>query len=64
MDKPKKMLSRRQAALELGVSDKTLDKWIANGLIPAYKLGDSQLSLVKIKAEDLYTFLDKCKITA
>ena len=63
MDKPNKMVSRRQAALQFGVCVKTIDKWILSSILPAYKFGDSKLSLVRIKQGDIDDLIEQWKMT-
>ena len=45
-------IDKKQAATQAGVSLKTIDRWIAEGLIEAYKFGPR---LVRINPESLTT---------
>ena len=49
------LIKKPEAAEKLGVSVRTLEKMIARGAIPAYKVGPK---LVRLKAEDIERYID------
>lgn len=54
---PKDLLSRDGAAAYLGVSDKTLDRIIRDGLLPFYKIRGR----VRISTADLDAYVESCR---
>ena len=51
----KELFSVREAAEFLGVSDSTIRRYISNGRLQAYRLGDERL--IRIKRQDLERLL-------
>ena len=56
------MLNKTRSAAILGISVKFLDKLINGKEIPAYKYGDSQQSVIRIKKTDIKKYMEECKI--
>lgn len=52
-------LGTREAAEELGVTLRTLYRFIDEGMIPAYKFG----RVIRLKAEDVSGFIEASRIT-
>jgi len=52
-DTPVPMLSPAEIARRLGVSKRTVLRWIEMGLLPAYRIG----TLIRVHHEDFSTFL-------
>ena len=52
--KSEHMLTLQDAAERLGVDVKTTRRWIARGVLPAYRLGDR---VIRLKAEDVDAML-------
>ena len=53
---PPQLYTAAEAAAILGVSLKTLRKWLEAGLLPHTRLGPAA-RLIRIRAEDIETFL-------
>ena len=51
-------ISRKEAAKIVGVDERTIDRWIRDGTLPARKFGNSKSSLVKILKTDFEKFLE------
>jgi excisionase family DNA binding protein len=51
-------LGTREAAAELGVTLRTLYRFIDEGMIPAYKFG----RVIRLKAEDIAAFIESSRI--
>ena len=51
---PRRLLSSKKAAEYLGVSPNTIRKFVSDGKLPAYKIGDK---LIKFDPEDLNKYL-------
>jgi excisionase family DNA binding protein len=49
-EKVRRKLSILEAAQRVGVTDRTIRNWIAQGLLPAYKYGNK---IVRINPDDL-----------
>lgn len=54
--KPEPMLSAKECAAILGMTVHTVRIYIANGLLPAVRIGPQQL---RIRPEDLQEFMNK-----
>lgn len=52
-------VSTREAAALLGVRRSTLSKWLDEGRIPSYTIGEK---LVRIRRADLEAFLESCRV--
>lgn len=52
-----KYLTRKEVAKIVGVDDRTVDRWIKDGLLLATKFGESKNSMVKILKTDFDAFL-------
>lgn len=52
------MLSSTEVARRLGVSRRTVRRWVAAGLLPAYRVG----GVLRIHPEDLGAFLARCQV--
>ena len=52
-------LGTREAADRLGVTLRTLYRFIDEGLVPAYRFG----RVIRLKAEDVDTFIEASRIT-
>jgi excisionase family DNA binding protein len=52
-------LSTKEAAARLGVALRSLYRFIDEGELPAYKLG----RVIRLKEEDVDTYLESCRIT-
>ena len=50
-------ITRKEAAKIVGTSERTIDRWIRDGTLPARKFGNSKNSLVKILKADFEKFL-------
>jgi predicted DNA-binding transcriptional regulator AlpA len=56
--KPRRMLTRREAAEELGVSQATLSRWAAERVGPAFvKYDDSRTGAVRYPREELDAYI-------
>jgi len=56
--KPRRMLTRREAAEELGVSEATLSRWAAERVGPAFvKYDDSRTGAVRYPREELDAYV-------
>lgn len=53
-------LKKREAAERLGVSETTLDRLIAAGALPAYRMTDR--GSLRISEDDLAAYLEKCRV--
>ena len=51
-----KLIKKQEAAEMLGVSVRSLERMIARGALPAYKVG---ARLVRLRAEEVEAYLDK-----
>ena len=51
-------LSTAEAAKRLGITPRTLYRFIDQGDIPAYRFG----RVIRLKADEVDTFIEKCKI--
>jgi excisionase family DNA binding protein len=51
-------LGTPEAAERLGITQRTLYRLIDEGQVPAYKMG----RVLRVKADDLETFLDKSRV--
>ena len=56
----KELLSVQETAQHLGVSESTVRRYISDGRLPAYRLGDERL--IRIKREDLQGLLSPIEI--
>ena len=54
-------LTRKEVAKYFRVSERTIDRWVADGRIKAYKLGDGRTSVLRIPKGEIKKFLDKNK---
>ncbi|MEY2454083.1 MAG: hypothetical protein QOD92_3657 [Acidimicrobiaceae bacterium] len=52
-------LSTAEAAKRLGITPRTLYRFIDQGDIPAYRFG----RVIRLKADEVDTFIESCKIT-
>lgn len=53
-----KMLTAREAADRMGLSDKKVYAMVASGILPGYKIGGA----VRVDEEDLTEYLASCRI--
>ncbi len=53
-----KWLSTKEAAEHLGVTLRSLYRFIDEGTLPAYKFG----RVIRLKEEDVYGFIETCRI--
>lgn len=53
-----KWLSTKEAAEMLGVTSRTVYRFIDEGDLPAYKFG----RVIRVKATDLESFVDGCRV--
>lgn len=59
------MMSVRQAAEHSGVSEKTVRGWVADGVLPHFRLGaNGRRGKIAIAPEDLDAFLESRKVSA
>lgn len=59
-----KILSVREIAEEMDVTDSTVRVWINSGKLPAYKLpGSGAQSIIRVRREDFDTFLRASRST-
>ncbi|MFH1225737.1 MAG: helix-turn-helix domain-containing protein [bacterium] len=52
-----------EVAKELKVNSRTIMRWLKNGQLKGYKLGNSKTSLLRIPKAEVNKFLEKHKIT-
>lgn len=55
-------LTLEEVAKELRVHKRTILRWLKNGSLKGYKLGDGKTSLLRIPKTEVNKFLDKHKI--
>ena len=56
------MLSPKQAAEKIGVSDSLLYEWCAQGLLPHYRFGrKGKRGCIRIEEAELEAFLARCR---
>lgn len=55
-------LTLEQTAKYFGVHTRTVLRWLKNGSLKGYKLGDGKTSLLRIPKAEIKRFLDKHKI--
>jgi excisionase family DNA binding protein len=55
-------LTLEEVAKELRVHKRTVLRWLKNGTLKGYKLGDGKTSLLRISQAELNKFLEKHKI--
>ncbi len=53
----REMLSPREVARRLGVSRRTVRRWVAAGVLPAYRVG----GVIRIHPEELARFLERSR---
>lgn len=58
MTDPIRWLSTAEAAKELGITPRTLYRFIDEGQLPAYRFG----RVIRLKADDLDTFIEASRI--
>lgn len=51
-----------EVAKELRVNPRTIMRWLKNGSLKGYKLGDGKTSLLRITKAEVKRFLEKHKI--
>lgn len=51
-----------EVAKELRVNPRTIMRWLKNGSLKGYKLGDGKTSLLRIPKAEVKRFLEKHKI--
>lgn len=56
------LLNKRETALYLNISPRTLDLWLKQRRIPFIKMGDSKSSLVRFNRADLETMIERLTI--
>jgi|GEM_PF-4258676 len=61
---PDSLLSKKEAAQLLKISLRTLDTWMAQRLIPFFKIGDAKNAIVRFKREDILQALSRFKVYA
>jgi len=54
-------LTRKEVAKYFRVHERTVDRWIENGVLKSYKLGDGRTSLLRIPKSEVKKFLEKSK---
>lgn len=57
-----KFFTLEEVAKELRVNPRTIMRWLKNGQLKGYKLGNSKTSLLRIPKAEVYKFLEKHKI--
>ena len=55
---PIQWLSTAEAANRLGITPRTLYRFIDEGQLPAYRFG----RVIRLKADEVDTFIDSCRI--
>lgn len=55
-------LTRHEVAKIVHVYPRTVDRWIKEGKLKAFKLGDNKMSPVRIRKDDLEEFLQSRRI--
>ncbi len=54
-------LTRGEVAKYFRVSERTVSRWIEDGLLKSYKLGDGKTSLLRIPKSEIKKFMDRSK---
>jgi excisionase family DNA binding protein len=49
----RRFLTKREAAVELRVSDRTIERMVRSGVLPAYRLGGRPGGTIRIEANEL-----------
>jgi len=57
-----KFFTLEEVAKELRVNPRTIMRWLKNGQLKGYKLGNSKTSLLRISKAEVNKFLEKHKI--
>jgi excisionase family DNA binding protein len=57
-----KFFTLEEVAKELRVNPRTIMRWLKNGQLKGYKLGNSKTSLLRIPKAEVNKFLEKHKI--
>ncbi len=55
---PTNWLSTKEAAAQLGVTSRTVYRFIDEGDLPAYKFG----RVIRVKESDLEVFVEQCRV--
>ena len=53
------LLTRKEVAKYFRVHERTVDRWIENGSLKAYKLGTGRTALMRIAKSEIQKFLEK-----
>ncbi len=56
------LFTRKEIAKMLRVHERTVERWIQNGLLKAYKLGEGKTASLRILKSEVKKFLEKSKI--
>jgi excisionase family DNA binding protein len=54
-------LTRKEVAKYFRVHERTVERWIRDGLLKAYKLGKGKTALLRIPKSEVKKFLEKSK---
>jgi len=54
-------LTKKEVAEYFRVHEKTIDRWLHDGKLKGYKLGDSNTSVWRISKSEIKKFLDRNK---
>lgn len=54
-------LTRKEVATYFRVSERTIDRWVQNGLLKGYKLGSGRTALWRFSKVEVKKFLEKGK---
>lgn len=52
-------LTRKEVAKYFRVTERTVDRWIENGSLKAYKMGDGRTASLRISKSEVKNFLEK-----